>query len=122
MDSTPPDSVQTSCDSGQQFHLPHIYDNEGCVASCNSSYITCMAVTTPNSSHPIQAKFDTDEFSIGIDTQCYVIMSHYNKDYVGPLERRRSVINGFEGPKVHTIYRSTINCNINHTSVHPHRL
>ena len=86
-DSTPPDSLQIPYDSGQQFHLTHIYNNAGCLASCNSFHITCITGATHTSSQPHQSKFDTNVVSIGIDNQCYITISHSKQDFVEPLKK-----------------------------------
>ena len=66
MELTPPDSLQIPCDSGWWVHLPRKYDNYGCLASLDSSHITCITCKSHTSIHPFQAKFDTDVVSIGI--------------------------------------------------------
>ena len=67
-----------------------------------------MTGTNHTSSHTRQDNFDTDGVSISIDNCCSVSMSHSNQDFVGILKNGRSIINGFDGPKVHTIYEVTI--------------
>ena len=67
-----------------------------------------MNGTTHTSSQTCQAKCDTYGVFIGIDNSCSVTMSHLNQDFVGTLKKGRRVINGFEGPKVHTIYEINI--------------
>ena len=85
MELTPPDSVQIPYDSGQWVHLTCIYDNAGCLESCDSSHITCVDGTTQTSSQTWQANFDTDGFSIVVYYHCYVTMLHYKQDFVVPL-------------------------------------
>ena len=82
---TPPDSVQIPCDSVQMVHLPLIYDDSGCLYSCDSSHITYMTGTTRTSIQTLQAKFYTDGFSIDIDNRCSVTMSYSKQDFLGIL-------------------------------------
>ena len=88
MESTPNDSAQIPCDSGQRDNLPHIYDNVGFLEFCNSSHITCITGTTHTSSQPCQDKFDTDGVSIVSDNRRYITMSHFKHEFVGPLKKR----------------------------------
>ena len=118
MNSKPPDSVKIPCDSGQRVHLPHIYDNFDCLASCDSSHITYMTGTTHTSIQPHQEKFYTYGVSISIDNRCYVTMSHPKKDFVRTLKIGLYFINVFEGPKVHIIYEGTISWTINNNYGH----
>ena len=122
MDFTPTDSVDMMRESGHQAHLPHIYENIGFLASCNSSHITFMDCTTHTISQPYKANFENDRVSIGINNLCYVIMSYFKKDFVGPCKKVRRVINIFEGPKVHTIYDGTITWDNNDDTGNPYWL
>ena len=81
-----------------------------------------MTGKTHTSSQPHQAKFDTDIFSIGIDNIFSVSMLHSNQKFVVPLKKGCRFINGFEGPKIHTIYEDTIAWTINEDSGHNHRV
>ena len=81
-----------------------------------------MTGTTHTSSQIRQAEFDTDRFSIGIDNRCYITMPYLKQDFVGPLKKRRRIINGFEGPMVHIIYEGTVYWTINDDSGHPHQI
>ena len=104
MDLKPPGYVQMPCDSGQQVHLPYIYDNSGCMDSLDSLHTTCMNGTNHISSQLCQYKFDTDGLSIGIDNRCSVTMSNSKQNFVSTLEKLHRVINIFEGLKAHKIY------------------
>ena len=81
-----------------------------------------MTGTTHTSIQHFQAKFDTDGVSIGIYNRCSVTTFHFKKDFVGHLKNVWCVINGFEVPKVHTIYEVTIAWTIDDNSGHPHQV
>ena len=47
-------------------------------------------------------------------------MSNFKQDFVGSLKKVWRIINGFKGPKVHTIYEVTIAWTINYNTGHPY--
>ena len=67
-----------------------------------------MNNTTHTSTQTLQAKFDTDGVSIGIDNCCSVAILNSKQDFVGPVNKWRHILNVFEGPKVHTLYKVPI--------------
>ena len=81
-----------------------------------------MIGTTHTISQPRQTKFVINGVSICIDNLCSVTMSNYKQVFVGPLKKGHHVINGFEGPKVHTMYKGTIAWKFYDDSVHPHQV
>ena len=72
-----------------------------------------MTGKTHTSSQTWQSNFDTDGVSIGIDNNCPGTMLHSKHNFLGALKKGRRIISKFEGPKVHTIYESTIAWTIN---------
>ena len=81
-----------------------------------------MTGTNHRSIQPRQDKFDTNGVSIGIYNHCSVTMSYFKQDFVGTFKKVRRDINVFYGPKVHTIYEGTIDCDINYATGHPRRV
>ena len=110
------------CDSTQRVHLTVIYDNAGCLYSFNLLYITCVTGTTHTSIQSHQSKFDTNVFTIGIDNQCCVTMSHSKQDFVRTLKILWRIINRFEGSKVCMIYEGIIAWTIIDYYNHPHQV
>ena len=78
-----------------------------------------MTGITYTSSQPCQVNFDTNGFFIGINNCCSVTMSYCKQELVGTLKKGQCIINGIEGPKMHTIYEGTITWTINDDSGHP---
>ena len=67
-----------------------------------------MTSTTQHISQPRQAKFDTDGVYNGIDNRLSGTMYHIKQEFVGPIMKGHLIINRFEGPKLHMIYKVNI--------------
>jgi len=77
---------------------PFVFDTNG--------NLTCMAAAPK--SKQAGANFDTDSGRIGIDNRATSCMSPYEGDFVGELVETRMWVEAFDGAKVHTMFKGTI--------------
>ncbi len=70
--------------------------------------LSLLAIQAKHTHYELKVNFDTDSFSIGVDSRASACISCEIEDFVGPLVDSTRIIKGFMGNRTLTVKKGTI--------------